>query len=73
MENPEEITGTLENWSYDRHHRVFWGQIYGDTKGRFRDGTMIHTSACEFNKNKEGDIIETLNSRYKLGKFMETL
>ena len=73
-EPPEiQITGRLENWFYDPHNHVFWGNIEGDTKGRFYDGAHIHTSHLMCHKEAartmtEGNIIVTRNSTYLLGK-----
>ncbi len=67
----EEVTGTLENWSKDLYYPVIWGLIYNDIRERFPDGAHIHTSAIPGIKGmdlKEGDIVKTLNSTYKLGK-----
>lgn len=66
-----KITGILEGWRIDSVFTIVWGFIYGDTKKRFRDGTWIHTSDVKGIRSmnlKEGDIIETRNSFYKLGK-----
>ena len=57
-----ESNGTLENW-YKRGE-VYCGQIYGDTKGRFQDGEMIHTSRVV---SRDDYTIRTLNSIYTLG------
>jgi len=73
----EEITGTLEDWKYDHYYNCFWGYIYGDIHKRFADGTRIHTSSVGPRKSwddaKEGDLIKTLNSVYRLGKTQRTL
>lgn len=62
-------TGTLENWYKDRIFNIIWGEIYGDTKNRFVDGTKIHTSDLKspgpYFKNK---VIATRNSFYILGE-----
>ena len=68
-----EITGTLENWTYDQLYNVVWGNVYNDIHNRFPDGGWIHTSDIPGQRNnqkvfKEGDIVKTLNSSYKLGK-----
>lgn len=70
-----EITGRLENWYFDLYFNVIWGQVYDDSKGRFIDGTLIHTSDLIIPRNHtrkdppvEGDIMQTRNSRYLLGK-----
>lgn len=65
------ITGRLENWVWDGVHSVIWGFIYDDEKGRFRDGTWIHTSLIDRTKFKElksGNVVKTLNSSYLLGE-----
>lgn len=71
-----EITGRLENWTYDKLYNVVWGHIYDDTRGRFADGERIHTSDIPSTRHNgrdasqfvEGSIISTLNSHYLLGK-----
>ena len=68
------VTGTLEHWWYDDLYNVVWGIINEDVKGRFVDGTQIHTSDIpKYRKSrkcdaKQGDYIYTLNSIYRLGK-----
>lgn len=41
-----EITGTLKNATWANNHNApnICGEIYGDTKGRFPDGSIIYTS-----------------------------
>ena len=51
----------IRNWA-EYGGRVA-GQIYGDTKGRFLDGTSVTTSTIV---SRDGDIIKTRNSTYKL-------
>lgn len=58
------IDGTLENWE-EMHNGSFAGHVYGDTKGRFMDGTYIYTSTV---LQWEGGVITTRNSTYKLGE-----
>lgn len=68
------ITGTLENWRYSTLDNIVWGNIDYDVKGRFPDGTYIHTSYLPKYENwepfdcKQGDLIYTRNSIYRLGK-----
>ncbi len=66
------IVGTLEGWfiqQVSNKEVIFWGDIYGDKLGRFPDGSHIHTSGVVLKgKPKEGDIIETRNNKYKLGR-----
>lgn len=78
MENEEEtLTGTLENWftypapQYDGY--VVYGDIFGDSRGRFPDGMDIRTSLilCEahpIDTLEKGVIVKTRNSSYKLGE-----
>lgn len=68
-----EYNGVLQDWTVDGYGRsVVWGDIYGDTKGRFPEGTWIHTSRIvepqDLTTLKEGMIVETLNSKYLLGQ-----
>lgn len=66
-----KITGELRAWSEEKAgpRTIYWGDVYGDIKGRFADGTTIHTS---YVKKLEdcGDhfILVTRNSVYKLMK-----
>lgn len=69
-----EVTGRLESWSKDGRFNILWGRIYGDIRGRFRDGTLIHTSDIPDFKEVllgEGQVVHTLNSHYLLGKPFE--
>ena len=71
MNNPIEITGTLENWyikQVTNEEFIIWGEIYNDVHKRFDDGTFVHTSGIKNRKVKDGDIVNTRNSIYKLGK-----
>lgn len=65
-------TARLENWSTgwntDDGSFCISGLIYGDTKGRFSDGELIRTSRIEAREVKEGDLVQTRNSVYQLGK-----
>lgn len=46
---------------------ALWGQIYGDSKGRFRDGHYVHTSKIKsINVSPTGVFVSTLNSVYKV-------
>ena len=67
----QPITGRLENWSvrdWGEGRIIVWGNINGDTKGRFSDATYIHTSDFPAIPLKDGDVITTRNSVYLLGK-----
>jgi len=73
MKEPQgfNITGTLQEWYLQTigNAIIVWGFIYGDVKQRWCDGTYIHTSAVINTEDiKEGGIIRTLNSVYKLGE-----
>lgn len=71
MTIPKDIP-RLEDWVYDGFWKVYWGYIYNDVKGRFVDGTWIHTSSIPSekhrNKKRGGCCIQTLNNKYYLGK-----
>lgn len=43
--------------------QIVTGFVYGDTKGRFRDGEHIRSSAVE---RIEGDLVFTENSVYRI-------
>lgn len=61
------VTARLENWRIEktRYGQIYWGNVYGDAKGRFYDGQHIHTSLVV---KREGQVIYTLNSVYQLGR-----
>ena len=63
-----EVTGRLENWY--RWGSMIVGDVYGDVRERFEDGQSIHTSSIKGDRDnlKEGDVVQTRNSRYLLGK-----
>ena len=67
----EEITGRLEHWS--RHQTtnkefIIYGHLYDDVHKRWENGYYIHTSGILNRKLAEGDIVNTKNSTYLLGK-----
>ena len=72
MSEPTKLlTGTLVDWYTDPMGRdILWGWIEGDAKGRFDHTTRVHTSSIpDFRTDYvEGDVIETMNSVYLLGK-----
>lgn len=64
------LAGTLNRWhkvSLGQGVSFVWGFLDRDSLERFKDGTYIHTSLTPDRPMKEGDVIETLNSRYTLG------
>ena len=61
-----QATAVLKNWS--KVGQVIYGDIYGDTKGRFPDGTYIRTSRV---MEVDEDFAYTMNSIYKLDKETE--
>jgi hypothetical protein len=66
-----EFDAELEGWIYDPKHKCIWGYVYRDTKGRFVDGTWIHTSSIPNpnpNNYEEGVVVQTRNTRYLLGE-----
>lgn len=72
----------LQNWFPTLIHAMFGevfvdptegifcvaGEIYGDEKGRFEDGTYIWTSRCSNGINYDDHSVQTRNTLYKLGK-----
>ncbi|MBB2818967.1 UNVERIFIED_ORG: NTP pyrophosphatase (non-canonical NTP hydrolase) [Rhizobium esperanzae] len=63
-----EIVGTLRNArrvsaSEDLRGPCLHGQVYGDTKGRFRDGEYITTSTITA---EDGDVFKTRYSAYRV-------
>lgn len=66
------LTGRIENWYLDVYGFPFlWGQVYDDTKGRFKDGEHIHTSRItetQVSELQSGYVLETANSIYLLGR-----
>ena len=67
----ERLTGTLENWYVEQVTKkefIIWGNVFNDVARRFRNGEYIHTSGIKNRSVKGGDIVNTRNSTYKLGK-----
>lgn len=62
----DQVTGLLDEWHFDGSSRLI-GRLYGDTKGRFQDGTEVKTSTVTAGIAQKGQVIETRNSRYMLG------
>lgn len=64
-----EIDGVLKNWKYvdDPWYAggVYIGRIHSDRKGRFDDGTFVHTSRVVLPPDKDG-IVKSRNSVYRL-------
>lgn len=64
-----QVDGVLENWiAYPFGGSRINGKIYGDSKGRFNDGDVVTTSSVVEGDIKEGSIVKTRNSSYRLGK-----
>lgn len=68
-----EITGTLSNckkwYCYDRAEDFcIVGEIHNDTKNRFPDGRIVHTSKV---KKIEGEYAFTLYSVYRIESWKE--
>lgn len=71
MTEQTEYTAKLNNWHRQqttRNEFIIWGVVEGDLLKRFQDGDIIHTSGIKNRKVFEGDIVETRNSKYLLGK-----
>ena len=66
----QQFDAVIEDWSPLRvgGSTVIRGAIKGDEKSRFEDGEFIRTSAVLDGWFQEGNIINTRNSRYLLGK-----
>ena len=63
----------LENWYKDQiaeEEFIIWGDIYNDKEMRFWNGQYIHTSGIKNRDVKEGDVVQTRNNQYTLGKEM---
>lgn len=62
------ITAELRSWSRESFgkKKFLMGKIYGDTKGRWPDGTRIHTSYLVNEEDAGDDIVfTTRNSIYR--------
>lgn len=58
----------LKNWSVQRHpngHYLIMGDVYNDSKNRFKDGSSILTSKVK-NIDFENGKVETQNTVYNL-------
>lgn len=66
----EEVTGTLEGWSYFPGYNVVGGTLQVDAKGRFRDGQFVYTSDIRrfWPSEEDPQYAVTRNSVYKLGE-----
>lgn len=66
-----KITAEIRGWTIadEGPFTISWGDIYGDTKKRWRDGTSFHTSAIKnIEETSDAFIVTTLNSIYELKK-----
>lgn len=67
------VTAELRDWHYHQDYEVYTGEIFNDSKHRWKDGHRIVTSHVENIVSFEHEIIvETLNSVYYLRKVFET-
>lgn len=66
------LVGTLDCWYTEQVTKkevIFWGTLDHDKLRRFPDNSFIHTSGVQLrNKPRQGDVIETRNNLYLLGK-----
>lgn len=72
----QDYNAVLEEWSVHRlgTSTLAYGKIYGDDAKRFNDGEAIKTSSVKSPAPfVEGNIIQTRNTRYLLGKRAGTL
>lgn len=61
------VTAELRNWSIiGPRFVVIVGDIYGDTRGRFKDGVKVRTSAVVSGPDRDGIVETRKGSRYKL-------
>jgi hypothetical protein len=66
MTDKPDITADLKGWTFHdlpNGKQIVMGRIYNDTRQRWGDGTQIQTSIIT---KREGDIITTLNSVYRM-------
>lgn len=66
-----EYTAKLNNWhcqQITKKEFIICGVVEGDKLNRFADGDLIHTSGIKNKAVNEGDIVETRNNKYLLGK-----
>lgn len=68
MTEATKINGRLEYWYYSPTTLRIAGHIYDDPDTRWPEGTQIHTSRVVPGEFVEGQIVNTLNSAYLLGK-----
>ena len=71
MSEHKGVTGIIKNWVFNKKINLIVGNIHNDANGRFEDGTIIQTSkllpmSMQVNSVKDGAIVSTLNSTYKL-------
>lgn len=59
-----------ESQSLGRTVQIAWGYLFGDRKGRFRDGEFVRTSY--FTQEPQGDVYKALNSTYRIRLCSET-
>lgn len=65
-----KITAELRQWKYLPKSKIIWGQVFDDVRGRWNDGSRIHTSSVQeiiAHPTKSGyKVARTLNSYYLL-------
>jgi hypothetical protein len=64
----DDYDAELRDWAIQNAsgYTVAFGRVFSDREGRWPDGHMIRTSTLTTSGRKDGDIIVTLNTRYKL-------
>lgn len=66
-----EYNARIEHWYREQVTKkefILWGKIYEDKWERWPDGHWFHTSGIKNRELKPGDIVQTRNNRYLLGK-----
>lgn len=67
-----KITAELRRWRYLPKSKILWGNVFNDTRERFLDGSLIHTSTVieifSHPSRKGYKVARTLNSYYLLNE-----
>lgn len=77
MKRNQRYDAVLGNWAFNDLLQVINGIISGDEQGRFEDGesvitSRINTAVTSPSQLREGNVVQTRNTRYLLGKQRNT-